>query len=166
MPAGLARGGQAQLVLVLGSLSLVGSAPVRIEETVQIRRSPEQVWAFVVDHRNDPLWCRKVQSVEPGESGKWTVTHKPVPLRPTMSLVLEQLETDSPRFLKLREEDDASVFDVEYHLDPAAQGTRFTQISEFEWKKLPHMLHKAFARGVRRDVRDQLRALKRALESQ
>jgi uncharacterized protein YndB with AHSA1/START domain len=139
---------------------------VRIEETVQIRRSPEAVWAFVVDHRNDPLWCRKVKSVEPGESGKWTVTHKPVPMRPAMSFVLEQLETDPPRFLQLREDDDVSVFDVEYHLDAAGQGTRFTQISEFEWKKLPRMLHKTFARGVRRDVRGQLRALKRALEAQ
>ena len=142
------------------------SAAVRIEETVQTRRSPEEVWAFVVDHGNDPLWCRKVKSVEPGASGKWTVTHRPVPLRPTMSLVLEQVETDPPRFLKLREEDDVSVFDVEYHLDPAGEGTRFTQISEFEWKKLPRMLHKTFARGVRRDVQDQLRALTQALEAQ
>jgi hypothetical protein len=139
---------------------------MRIEETMQIRRSPEEVWAFVVDHRNDPLWCKKVEAVEPGESDKWTVRHKPVPLRPSITLVVERLETDPPRFLKLREEDDVSVFDVEYHLDAGGQGTRFTQISEFEWKKLPRLLHNTFARGVRRDVRGQLRDLKRVLEAQ
>jgi uncharacterized protein YndB with AHSA1/START domain len=138
---------------------------MRIEETVQIRRSPEEVWAFVFDHRNDPLWCKKVKSVEPAEAGKWTVRHRPVPLRPAMTLVLEQLATDPPRCLKLREQDDASVFDVEYRLDPEGQGTRFTQISEFEWRKLPRLLHKTFARGVRRDVRGQLQDLKRVLEA-
>jgi hypothetical protein len=124
------------------------------------------VWVFVVDHRNDPLWCKKVKSVEAGGSGRWTLTHKPVPLRPAMSLALEQLEVDPPRVLKLREEDDVSVFDVEYRLGAAEQGTRFTQISEFEWKKLPRVLHKTFARGVHRDVRGQLRDLKRVLEAQ
>jgi hypothetical protein len=38
------------------------------------------------------------------------------------------------------------------------------QISEFEWKKRPRFLHGTFARGVRRDVRGQLQALKRLLE--
>ena len=63
----------------------------------------------------------------------------------------------------LREEDEASVFRIEYRLEPSGAGTRFTQISEFEWKKLPRVLHGMFARGVRRDVRGQLRALKQLL---
>jgi hypothetical protein len=33
-----------------------------------------------------------------------------------------------------------------------------------EWKRLPRILRGTFARGVRRDVRGQLRALKRLLE--
>jgi hypothetical protein len=37
-------------------------------------------------------------------------------------------------------------------------------MSEFEWKKLPRALHGTFARAVRREVRGQLRALKRHLE--
>ena len=139
---------------------------MRIEETVQIRRSREEVWAFVVDHGNDPVWCKKVVAVEPGGSGEWTVSHRPVPLRPAMKLILEQLEVDPPRCLKLHEEDDAAVFDVAYRLEAEGRDTRFTQTSEFEWKKLPRLLHKLFARGVRRDVRRQLRVLKRVLEAQ
>jgi hypothetical protein len=139
---------------------------MRIAESVQMQRSPQDVWAFVVDHRNDPLWCRKVKSVELAGTARWKITHKPLPLRPAMTLVLEQLELDPPRFLKLRAEDDASVFDIEYRLEPADHGTWFTQVSEFRWKKLPRLLHGAFALGVRRDVLVQLRSLKRLLEAQ
>jgi hypothetical protein len=82
-----------------------------------------------------------------------------------MELVVEQLVLDAPTRLKLREEDKVSIFDVEYQLEPIEAGTHFTQISEFEWKRLPRILHGTFARGVRRDVRNQLRELKRLLEN-
>lgn len=101
----------------------------------------------MVDHSNDPRWCNKIRSVEQTGERMWTVTQKPVPLRPTMILALEHLEADAPKFLKLREEDDVSVFNVTYRLEADEQGTRFTQISEFEWKKLPSVLHRTFARG-------------------
>jgi hypothetical protein len=81
-------------------------------------------------------------------------------------LLVEQLELDPPRRLKLREEDQASVFEVEYRLEGTGRGTSFTQISDFKWKTLPRFLHKTFARGVQRDVRHQLRKLKRVLEDQ
>jgi Polyketide cyclase / dehydrase and lipid transport len=64
----------------------------------------------------------------------------------------------------MREEDEASVFEVEYRLEESGDGTRFTQISNFEWKKLPRFLHGTFRRGVQRDVQGQLRDLKRVLE--
>jgi hypothetical protein len=112
---------------------------------------------------NDKRWCRKVKAVARGGERRWAVTHKPVPLLPSMELAVEQLDVQPPSRLMLREEDEASVFHVEYRLEPSGTGTRFTQISEFEWKKLPRVLHGTFARGVRRDVRGQLRALKRLL---
>jgi hypothetical protein len=122
------------------------------------------VWAIVADPLNDPRWCSKVESVEEAGDGRWIVKHKPVPLRPPMELTVEHLEASAPSRLSLREEDEASIFHVEYRLQPSDRGTRFTQISEFEWKQLPRFLHGMFARGVRRDVRGQLQALKRLLE--
>ena len=119
---------------------------------------------MVADPRNDPDWCRKVKSVEAAGERRWTVNHKPVPLRPAMELTLQQLDVQPPSRLSLREEDAASIFHVEYRLEPSETGTRFTQVSEFEWKKLPRPLHGTFARGVRRDVRGQLEAIKRLLE--
>ena len=139
--------------------------PVRVEESVEIERPPEEVWEFIADPANDPRWCRKVQSVEPAGPRRWTVLHKPVPMRPAAELSLEQLVLDPPSRLTMRQEDDASVFNVEYRLEPTSAGTHFTQVSEFEWKKLPRLLHKTFQRGVRRDVRGQLRELRKALEA-
>jgi hypothetical protein len=37
-------------------------------------------------------------------------------------------------------------------------------VSEFEWKRLPRPVQLFLTGGVRRDVRNQLKALKRALE--
>jgi uncharacterized protein YndB with AHSA1/START domain len=138
---------------------------VRIEESIEIAASPDAVWAVVSDPRNDPSWCRKVKKVDPDGEGRWRVTHKPVPLRPPMEMAVVRKQAEPPSRLTLRQEDRASVFDVEYRLEPSGAGTRFTQVSTFEWKRLPRLLQGTFARGVRRDVRGQLRALKRQLES-
>jgi hypothetical protein len=119
---------------------------------------------LVAEPLNDPRWCRKVKSVEAAGETRWTVIHKPVPLRSPIELELEQLDVQPPSRLTLREEDEASIFHVEYRLDPTETGTRFTQVSELEWKKLPRILHATFTRGVRRDVRSQLRTLKGLLE--
>jgi hypothetical protein len=122
------------------------------------------VWATVVDPLNDPCWCPKVKSVRASGEDRWTITHKPVPLRPPMEMVVEQIEAEPPQRLRLREEDEASTFDVEYRLQARGTGTRFAQISEFQWKRLPRFPHRTFEHGVRRDVRNQLRALKRLIE--
>jgi hypothetical protein len=122
------------------------------------------VWAVVADPLNDPRWCPKVKSVEEAGDAQSAVSHKPVPLRAPMELTLEHLEVQPPSRLTLREEDEVSIFNIEYRLEPSGVGTRFTQISVFEWKKLPRVLHGTFARGVRRDVRGQLQALKGLLE--
>jgi uncharacterized protein YndB with AHSA1/START domain len=137
---------------------------VRVEESVEISRSPREVWEFVAEPTNDPLWCRKVKAVEQVGPNRWRVIHKPVPLRPSAELSVEHLGVDAPSQLRMREADDASVFNVEYRLEPTATGTRLTQASDFEWKKLPRVLHKTLARGVRRDIRGQLQALKDVLE--
>jgi uncharacterized protein YndB with AHSA1/START domain len=97
---------------------------VRVEESIEIARLPEEVWDVVVDPRRDPEWCSKVKSVEPEGELRWRVVHKPVPLRPALELVVDQVDADPPRRLRLREEDKASVFDVEYRLEPSEAGTR------------------------------------------
>jgi uncharacterized protein YndB with AHSA1/START domain len=136
----------------------------RVEESIEIARPPDIVWDVLADPLNDARWCPKVKSVEPVGDSRWRVVHKPVPFRPPMELTLEHVQLRRPERLILREEDDVSIFDVEYRLEPSRDGTRFTHISVFVWKRLPRVLHGTFARGVRRDMRAQLQALKRLLE--
>jgi hypothetical protein len=138
---------------------------MRVEAHIEIARAPAEVWDVVADRANDPKWCRKVKAVECVGDGQWSVWHKPIPLRPVTSLKTRHIRAQAPTYLALREEDDASVFIVEYRLDRTPAGTSFTQISEFDWKKLPSALQSIFAYGVRRDVRRQLRDLKRLLET-
>lgn len=137
---------------------------MRVEESIEIARSCEEVWSFVVDPMNDPKWCPKVISVQPSGPGGWLVRHRPVPLRPSLELAVKHLELDAPSRLTMREEDATSTFEVQYRLEPTSIGTRFTQVSDFQWKKLPRVLHKTFERGVRRDIQGQLHALKGVLE--
>jgi carbon monoxide dehydrogenase subunit G len=138
---------------------------MRVEESIEIARSPDEVWGFVANPMNDPRWCPKVKSVEQSRPQQWTVVHKPMPLRPPAELSVEQIQVDPPSRLTMREENDASIFEVEYRLEPTSTGTRFTQVSNWRWKTMPRVLQKALAPGVRRDVRGQLRELKDVLEA-
>ena len=136
-----------------------------MQERIEIARAPAEVWDVVADRANDPHWCRKVKAVERVSGDEWNVWHRPVPLRPVALLKTQHIRAEAPTYLVMREEDDASVFIVEYRLDPTPSGTALTQISEFNWKKLPGALQPIFAYGVRRDIRGQLRDLKRLLET-
>lgn len=137
---------------------------MRVQESTELAVPIERVWEFVVDPVNDPRWCPKVVAVEPAGVGRWTVLHKPMPLRPAVELAFEHLEAQPPQRLTMREEDEASVVFVEYRLAPTASGTHLTQTSEVEWKRFPGFLHGALHLGVRHDVRKQLSRLRRVLE--
>jgi uncharacterized protein YndB with AHSA1/START domain len=138
---------------------------VRVSETIEINCGIEEVWHFACDPTHDPAWCPKVKSVDRVGPDRWVVHHKPIPLRPATALTVDQVAVEAPHRLVLREEDDASIFDVQYRLEPTSSGTRFTQISEFRWKTLPRLVQRLLAPGVRHDVRRQLRELKRILET-
>jgi hypothetical protein len=137
---------------------------VHVRASIEVRRPLEVVWAFVANPCNDLRWCPKVRHVEPAGDNRWKVLHQPVPLRPATPLILERVEAEPLRRMKLREEDAASIFEVEYRLGHTADGTAFTQTSTFHWKRLPRIAQRILAVGVRRDVKRQLRELKRVLE--
>ncbi|MFZ0044054.1 MAG: SRPBCC family protein [Solirubrobacteraceae bacterium] len=141
-------------------------SPSVVRETVTIMRPPEAVWELTSDPVKDIGWCPKVRSVQPVGDRRWRVIHRPVPLLPAKVLSLEHLEVQPPHRLSMHQEDDVSVFSVEYQLAATPQGTEFTQVSEFTFKRLSRVLRPIFKRGVRRDIQAQLRALKRLLESE
>jgi uncharacterized protein YndB with AHSA1/START domain len=142
---------------------------VRAEREVVIARSAEEVFAFVADPLNDPRWCPKVKACEqvegdgPGLGARYRARHQPTRLKAAAEIGVEVTEYDPPRLVRLREEDDDGVFDVTYLLEPAGEGTRFTQRSDVEWK-LPKPLQLVADRMVPRHLDGQMKALKRELE--
>jgi uncharacterized protein YndB with AHSA1/START domain len=140
-------------------------AGMRARASIEIERPVERVWEFVAEPANDPQWCPKVRRVEADGPNRWIALHQPVPFRPPERLAVEVVAAEAPRRLGLREEDRSSIFEVEYQLTPTEHGTRFTQLSVFRWPALPRIAQLVLAAGVRRDIKRQVRELKRVLES-
>jgi uncharacterized protein YndB with AHSA1/START domain len=141
----------------------------RIERTIVIESPAEKVWEYIADGRNDPQWCDKVISVQqvtgddPGPDAGYRVVHRPIRLKKPKELAVTVEEFDPPRRMRLREEDDDGVFSVTYDLEPVGNGTRLTQRDQIEWK-IPRFQLPIARRMVRRDIDNQLSALKRLLE--
>jgi uncharacterized protein YndB with AHSA1/START domain len=143
---------------------------VRIEKSVSIARSPQEVWTFIADARNDPQWCDKVDSVEqiagdgPGGEARYRVLHRPIRRRKAKELSVTVEEYEPPRQLRIREEDDDAVFEVTYRLIEANQDTELTQIDEIEWK-IPFPGPQIGRLMVSRDIERQFASLRRLLEA-
>jgi uncharacterized protein YndB with AHSA1/START domain len=143
---------------------------VRIEKSVGIARSPEEVWTYIADARNDPQWCDKVDSVEqiagdgPGGEARYRVLHRPIRRRKAKELSVTVEEYEPPGQLRLREEDDDAVFEVTYRLEEAGEGSKLTQIDEIDWK-VPFPGPPIGKVMVGRDIDRQFAALTRLLEA-
>jgi uncharacterized protein YndB with AHSA1/START domain len=142
---------------------------MEIERSVEISRPRAEVFDFVADVRNDPLWCPKVRSVEqlasePGEGSRFAVVHKPVPGRPARRLEMTCVEFSPPARLRWREEDGTDVFEVTYSLE--AVGVDASQMTQRSVATLgaPRLLQPLFKLGIGRDLAKQLRLLKELLE--
>jgi uncharacterized protein YndB with AHSA1/START domain len=138
--------------------------PVVIEREVEIARPVEDVFDFLFDPRNDPLWCRKVRSVR-GSGDRYEVVHKPVPLRPARTMEMRRLSSRRPTRIEWTQDDGTDVFRVTYELESTAGGTRLKQRSDAEVGAVPRALHPLWRHGIGRDVARQLRDLKKFLES-
>jgi uncharacterized protein YndB with AHSA1/START domain len=134
-----------------------------VETAVTIARSPEEVFAFLADPRNDPAWCDRVRSVEQIGPGEYRVMHKPLRIQPRpYELRMRLLESDPPRRLRWEENDRDGTLLVDYELASTADGTRFTQRTDLSGLK-PHVRFLA-RRTIPRHIAEQAHALKHCLE--
>lgn len=131
-----------------------------------IERPRQVVHEFVIDPRNDPRWCPKVSSVEVEEEDAeaFVVVHRPIPFRPPRTIDHRRLES-KPGLIRWREDDGTDVVHVTYLLEELeSERMAFTQRSEFELGA-PRIVHPVMRLGIGRDMGDQLKRLKRVLES-
>ncbi|MEY2422018.1 MAG: hypothetical protein QOI95_2085 [Acidimicrobiaceae bacterium] len=140
-----------------------------VEHHIDINRPIEEVFAYVADARNDPLWCPRVLSCEQIEGdgaalgARYTERHNPTFMRPKVR-DLRIIAFEAPTLVRWIQEDANGVFHIDYTLEPIPNGARFGQHDEIDWKISP-MSVEVGRRIVPRHIRQQFARLKHILET-
>ena len=143
---------------------------MRIERSVEIDASIDEVFAYIRDPNNDPEWCPTVQRSKqvkgdgPTVGAVYEQVHKPGPAPPT-ELQVELLEIDAPHRLRLRSTDDLGYFDVQYRLEQLPDGSmRLTQVDDTHFQGFAKLLQPVMWFAIHNGIKRQFAELKEILE--
>jgi carbon monoxide dehydrogenase subunit G len=135
---------------------------MRAEVVVEIARSPEEVFAYLVDVSNLPRWQSGVHSAERvGER----VHERRTMLGRELSTELQIEAEEPPRLFTLRALNSPVPFTVRHELEPSAGGTRLTVVGEGDTGMLPGFAARLMARRAEGQFRKDFERLRRLLES-
>jgi carbon monoxide dehydrogenase subunit G len=132
---------------------------VRAELTIEIARSPEDVFAYLTDVSNLPSWQSGVKSASMHDG---RIEESRSLLGRELNTTLEILAEEPPHLFTLRALDSPFPFTVRHELEPEEAGTRLTVIAEGE---VPGVVAGLMARGAEKQFRKDFERLKRILES-
>ena len=141
---------------------------MRLEGGVEIRRPIGEVFEFVADSRNDPMWCervawcRQVAGQAPAPGARYEALHRPSGNPWAHIRRIEVLDLAPPRSVRWRQADRMGTFDIGYELEAVEGGTRLWQRDEIEWA-LP-LMGLVGRRIVSRHIGEQHHALRAVLE--
>jgi uncharacterized protein YndB with AHSA1/START domain len=143
-------------------------AMTKVQQSVTIRRPVDEVWTYVIDARNDPIWWNSV--VEAGRGAE---------LPPAVGVEIEETFRFAgirfPVRFKVTELEPATRSAVEvvggpvpgrgsYDLEPVDGGTRLTLTLETDAHGFFKLAEPVFARMAQRDVAASCAKLKDVLE--
>jgi carbon monoxide dehydrogenase subunit G len=148
----------------IGGIILPG---VRAELTIEIARSPEEVFAYLTDVSNLPSWQSGVHAAElDGEARAGArITESRHMLGRELTTTLEIEEYEAPRLFVLRAVDSPVPFTVRHELEPSGAGTRLSVVGEGDAGLLPGFAAGIMARRAEKQFRKDFERLKRLLES-
>ena len=132
--------------------------PVQAELTIEIARTPEDVFAYLTDVSNLPAWQAGVKSATLREG---RIEESRSLLGRELDSTLEVVEQEEPRLFTLRVLDGPVRFTVRHELEPAESGTRLTVTAHGD---VPGFAAGLLARGAERQFRKDFERLKRILE--
>jgi carbon monoxide dehydrogenase subunit G len=132
---------------------------VRAELTIEIARTPEDVFSYLTDVSNLPAWQRGVKSATLRDG---RVEESRSLLGRELNTTLEIVEQEEPRLFTLRALDGPVPFTVRHELEPADGGTRLTVTAEGD---VPGFAAGLLARGAEKQFRKDFERLKKILES-
>jgi carbon monoxide dehydrogenase subunit G len=131
---------------------------MRAELTVEIARTPEEVFAYLVDVANLPEWQSGVRSAEQtGDRIEETRSF----LGRQMHTTLEIVENDAPRVFTLKALDGPVKFTVTHELEPKGDATRLTVVAEGD---VPGFASGIVAQQAKRQFSKDFARLKEILE--
>jgi carbon monoxide dehydrogenase subunit G len=131
---------------------------VRAELTIEIARTPEDVFAYLTDVSNLPDWQSGVKSATLRDG---RVEESRSLLGREFDTTLEIVEQEEPRLFTLRVQEGPVPFTVRHELEPTDGGTRLTVTAEGD---VPGFAAGLLARGAERQFRKDFERLKEILE--
>jgi uncharacterized protein YndB with AHSA1/START domain len=139
----------------------------RLENTVMIRRTTEEVFAFLADFENIPKWNYAIvetHKLSEGPVGVGTIYRqvRSVPRRSEEHF--EVIAYDPPRQLEIRGQLGPFPSRLSYALDAVPEGTRVTNSVELELRGPGRLLGPVAVPRVRDAVAANLQKLKELLE--
>ena len=131
---------------------------VRAELTIEIARTPDEVFAYLTDVSNLPAWQAGVKSATRSDG---RIEESRSLLGRELQTTLEVVEQEEPRLFTLRALDSPVPFTVRHELEPASGGTRLTVTAEGD---VPGFAAGLLERRAERQFRKDFERLKRILE--
>ena len=132
---------------------------MRAELTIEIARTPEDVFAYLTDVSNLPAWQAGVKSAALRDG---RIEESRSLLGRELNTSLEIVEQEEPRLFTLRALDGPVPFTVRHELEQADGGTRLTVAAEGD---VPGFAAGLLARSAERQFRKDFDRLKEILES-
>jgi carbon monoxide dehydrogenase subunit G len=132
---------------------------MRAELTIEIARTPEEVFAYLTDVANLPEWQSGLRSVElKGDRIEETRSF----LGREVHTTLEILESEAPRVFTLKALGGPVKFTVRHELEPVGDATRLTVVAEGD---VPGFASGIVAQQAKRQFSKDFARLKQILES-
>jgi carbon monoxide dehydrogenase subunit G len=132
---------------------------VKAELTIEIARSPEEVFAYLTDVSNLPDWQAGVKSAAERDG---RIEESRSLLGKEIQTTLEIVETERPLLFVLRALDGPVRFTVRHEVEPADGGTRLKVTAEGD---VPGLAAGLLARAAEKQFRRDFERLKQILES-
>ena len=133
---------------------------VRAELTIEIARTPEDVFAYLTDASNLPQWQAGVKSASLRDG---RIEESRSLLGRELDTTLEIVEREEPRLFTLRALDGPVRVTIRHELEPADDGTQLTVTAEGD---IPGGFAAGLvARRVEKQFRKDFERLKQILES-
>jgi carbon monoxide dehydrogenase subunit G len=142
---------------------------VRAELTIEVARTPEDVFAYLTDVSNLPVWQSGVHTAQIEDAGAPRVGARIRESRHMLGreldMTLEITEYDVPRVFALRALDSPVPFTVRHELAAQDGGTLLTVTGVGEAGLLPGFAAGIMARRAEKQFRKDFERLKKLLEA-